>query len=249
MPVERVLTYDQPASWQLVICHGQVFYRCNNRACRLANRECCRLLPVSAEYLAQRWCYCPVRGWHVVPEPTRMACLFYRLAIYILPEWEFHVLPNYSRAQRKAWSHMGATARGDLGNRTYKLVLHVAQLLRQRLGYARLYQIDQLGVEKAGDVLEGIMGLQYLGQPWDPTGIVSRVSINVERMWCFPELLNQWNYDYLAEAMYSGMNLHSIVDDFRYRIHVAKVTKKTSIALTIACVVGLRCAAYVNSFL
>ena len=94
MPVERVLTYDQPASWQLVIRHGQVFYCCNNLACRLANRECCRLWPVSAEYLAQRWCYCPVRGWHVVPTPTRMARLFYALPTRILPHWEFHVHPK-----------------------------------------------------------------------------------------------------------------------------------------------------------
>ena len=144
---------------------------------------------------------------------------------------------------------MGATTRGDLGNRVYFLVLHISQLLRQRLGYARLYWIDQLGLKKAGDVLEGIMGLQYLGQPWDPTGIVSRVSINVYVMWCSPELMNQWNYDDLAEAMYSGMNLHSIVDDFRYRIHVAKVTKKTSIALTISPFTGLKCAADVMSFL
>ena len=53
----------------------------------------------------------------------------------------------------------------------------------------------------------------------------------------------------LPKLLYRGMNLHSIVDDFRYRIHVAKVTKKTGIALTIRSVVGLRCVAYVNSFL
>ena len=63
------------------------------------------------------------------------------------------MLPHYSRAQRKAWSHLGATTRSDLGNRTYKLVVHVTQLLRQRLGLERLYQIDQLCVEKAGDVV------------------------------------------------------------------------------------------------
>ena len=144
---------------------------------------------------------------------------------------------------------MGATTRGDLGNRTYKLVVHVAQLLRQRLGYERLYEIDQLSAEKAGDVLEGIMGLQHMGYNWDPTHVVSDVSINVYSMWCSPRLMNQWNYDYLAEAMYSGMDLNSIVDDCRYQIHVAKVTKTTGIPLTFRSVVGLRCAAYVNSFL
>ena len=144
---------------------------------------------------------------------------------------------------------MGATTRGDLGNRTYKLVLHVAQLLRQRLGYQRLYQINQLNAEKAGDVLEGIMGLEHMGYNWDPEHIVSDVSINVYSMWCSPELMNQWNYDYLAEAMYSGMDLNSIVDDCRYQIHVAKVANKTNIVLTIRPFVGLKCAAYVMSFL
>ena len=56
--------------------------------------------------------------------------------------------------RRKEWSYSGATARGDLGNRTYKLVVEITHLMREKLGYDRLYQISQLNDEAAGDVLE-----------------------------------------------------------------------------------------------
>ena len=39
---------------------------------------------------------------------------------------------------------MGATANGDLGNRCYKLVIELAQLMRVAVGCDRLYQMDQL---------------------------------------------------------------------------------------------------------
>ena len=144
---------------------------------------------------------------------------------------------------------MGATARGDLGNRTYKLVVELAQLTRQRLGYNRLYQMDQLSYESTGDVLEGIMGLQEMGHNWDPTRIVSEVSIFVYHLWDTPQLGNQWNLSTVANAMYFLMYFHNIMEDLRSQSHVAKVAKKTGILLSIGRTVGFRCADYVYSFL
>ena len=144
---------------------------------------------------------------------------------------------------------MGATARGDLGNRCYKLVVELAQLMRERLGYNRLYQMDQLSYQSAGDVLEGIMGLQEIRHDWDPTYIVSEVSIYVYRLWDTPQLVNQWDPRAVAGAMYRLMDLESFIYDLSYQSQVAKVAKKIGILLSIGRAVGFRCADYVYSFL
>ena len=144
---------------------------------------------------------------------------------------------------------MGATARGDLGNRTYKVVVELSQLMLQRLGYDRLYQLDQLNVESAGDVLEGIMGLQAISRDWDPTYIVSEVSIFVYDLWSTTPLRNQWDLGTVANAMYRLMDLNSIIEDLRYQSHVAKVAQKTGIKLSIQCAVGFWMADYVYRFL
>ena len=119
----------------------------------------------------------------------------------------------------------------------------------QRLGYDRLYQLDQLNIESAGDVLEGIMGLQEMRQDWDPTYIVSEVSISVYDLWDTPQLVNQWDLRTVANAMYFLMDLNNIIEDLRYQSHVAKVAQKTGIKLSIGRVLGFRCASYVYSFL
>ena len=142
LPVEKVINFnDGVCSWQLVISRGQVF-------CRL--RAGMRLVRVGDEYLQRQWLFSPARGWRVAETPTRMARLFYALATCILPHWEIHVHPNFSRAERKAWSYGGATANGDLRNRCCKLVIELAQLMRERLGYKRLYFLGHLSYEGAG---------------------------------------------------------------------------------------------------
>ena len=247
VPLERVVTYrgaDVPSSyvpmwWEVVIRRGQVFFRWYNETSEM---------PIDAQYLEMRWLKTSTNCWKVVPTPTRMACLFYDLAFLILPAWENEVLPNYSKRERKNWSYFGVTAEGDLGNRCYKLVVEIAQLMRERLGSERLHNLDPLNCESAGDVLEGIMGLQAMGYNWDPTFIVSDVSIAVHHLWNTPQLQNQWDMRTVAAAMYDLMNLYSMDEDRLYRIHVANLAKQIGIKLTIGCVVGFRCASIVYSF-
>ena len=43
-------------------------------------------MPVDAQYLEMRWLKSSEGCWKVVPEPTRMAYLFYDLAFFTLPE-------------------------------------------------------------------------------------------------------------------------------------------------------------------
>ena len=241
LPVEKVINFnDGVCSWQLVISRGQVF-------CRL--RAGMRLVRVGDEYLQRQWLFSPALGWRVAETPTRMARLFYHLATCILPHWEIHVHPNYSRAERKGWSHIGATANGDLGNRCYKLVVELAQLMRVALGCDRLYQIDKLNYESAGDVLEAIMGLQAMGVDWDPSHIVSETSIFVYRLWNTPQLSNEWNLNAVADRMFRAMYLNSILEELRHKTYVAKVALRESILLSIGPAVGFRMAAYVYSFL
>ena len=115
-----------PRWWVLVIRSGQVFWRWYNETSEMR---------VDAQYLEMRWLKSSEGCWKVVPEPTRMAYLFYDLAFFTLPAWENDVLPNYSRRERKNWSYRGVTANGDLGNRVYKLVVEIAQYMRVKLGY------------------------------------------------------------------------------------------------------------------
>ena len=241
---ERVVKFSQFSHgplWELVIQNGLVF-------ARWPGDPVWKWVPADAEYVGRRWFCCPERGW-IDATPTRMASLFYDLATRILPYWELHVHPNFDRFTRKGWSHEGVTEEGDLGNHVYTLVLEVAQLQRQRLGYRRLYQIDQFNLESKGDVLEGIMALQAMGMNWDPTGVVSEVCIMVKNFWNTTQLNNQWNMDALANTMYTHMDLDSIKDEFAYQTHTAKVAAKMNIALSIGRAVGFRAATRVYSFL
>ena len=93
------------------------------------------------------------------------------------------------------------------------------------------------------------MGLQHLGYNYDPEYIVSDLSIEVYNLWNNPVLIDEWDLQYLADFLYEDMDLNSIVEDCRYRDHVAKVTKKIDIALTIRSFIGFRCAVHVRNFL
>ena len=236
VPLESVITYRHvPRWWQLVIRRGQVFVRWYNETSEML---------VDAQYLEMRWLKSSENCWKVVPVPTRMACLFYNLAFLILPAWENEFLPHYSIRDRKNLSYFGATG----WNRCYKLVVEIAQVMRERLGSERLHNLDSLNCESAGDLLEGIMGVQAMGYIWDPTFIVSDVSIAVHDLWNTPQLQNQWDMRTVAAAMYDLMNLYSMDEDRLYRIHVANLAKQIGIKLSIGCVVGFRCASLVYSY-
>ena len=84
---------------------------------------------------------------------------------------------------------------------------------------------------------------------WDPTYIVSEVSIAVHRFWNTPQVENEWDLRTVAAAMYDLMNLYNMDEDRRYRIYVTKQAKQTGIKLSIGRVVGFRCAFIVYSFL
>jgi len=236
------LGIGQSERWEMVIRNGRVTMRWTAE-----DPEEYDVVALDVGYLAQPWFLCPERGW-LVRHTTRMALLFHDLAMVMLPWWETHVHENFSRATRKAWSHHGATAQGDLGNRVYYLVVRLCMQMRVALGAPCLHTIVRMNVEHTGDVLEGIMGLQALGSNWDPTGIVSEVSIAVHNAWNSPNLEHVWDMGRLTNTIYTTMGLDSIKDEIRYNIHVAKVTARTTIALTIGRVCGFKAASLVYSF-
>ena len=121
-------------------------------------------LIVSREYLDQDW-ICRNHEWTVVPRaiPTRIAALL-NLALDFLPYWNDIVWEQHSRSERKLWSHYGATERyGDLSNKVYTVLIDLLLRLRRYLNEPAPYNLCGLGNEKKGDVIEGIMGVRYLG--------------------------------------------------------------------------------------
>ena len=178
------------------------------------------------EYLGRQWMRLPHNDWVEVPKPPSIVYAFYHLAMTLLPHWQNHVLPNFDRATRKGWSYNGATEEGDL-------VVDLAQHFRVMLGYNRLYFLEGLNNESKGDVLEGIMGLEWMRPgEYDPDNTVSRTSTMVRNMWNTPNLINNW--DMQAHAM----RFHTMQPQLDYERQIAKIALKTDIMLTISCFIG-----------
>jgi hypothetical protein len=128
---------------------------------------------VNVSYLRQNWMLEGNR-WTIVPERPPVvplassvsACLEHLLvsmALDFLPFWQNTIWVQYTRKERKAWSHDGATTRyGDVGNKVYAVVIHLLLSLRDRLRQPSLDTISWLNIQKQGDILEGIMGLKLL---------------------------------------------------------------------------------------
>ena len=93
------------------------------------------------------------------------------------------------------------------------------------------------------------MGLQEMGCNWDPTFIVSEVSIAVYHLWNIPRLKTEWDMRTVAIAMYDLLNLYTMDEDRLYRIQVTKLAKQVGIKLSIGRVIGFRCPSVVYRFL
>ena len=120
-------------------------------------------LIVSREYLDQDW-ICRNHEWTVVPRarPPRIPMLL-DLAMDFLPYWNDVVWHQRSRSERKQWSHYGATQRyGDVSNKVYTVLIDLLLRLRRHRNQPVLHNLCGLGIEKKGDVIEGIMGVRYL---------------------------------------------------------------------------------------
>ena len=205
------------------------------------------------DYLGQQWMLLPSGEWVVVPKlrSDSIAYAFYHLAMVLLPFWQNHVHSQFNKFTRKQWSYDGATALGDLGNMVYSLVVTLAQFFRERLGSERLWLLDQLNSESQGDVLEGIMGLEFLNPGvYDPDSIVSRTSIAVYEMWNTPAYFNDWYMPDLAKGMYESLGLNVVVkDQLDQERFVANKALMLDFKLTIFRVMRHDCASCVYTFL
>lgn len=190
----RRCLYRSPAGgehvWSLLIVDGRV-------TCRLHDGT---EYAVTSQYLDQAWYRDGNGHWQIlgVRRISFMAALRY-LAIQLLPWWE-EVHWRYSKAERKAWSHIGETFQGDVGNRVYHLTIQLALEVRRRHGLGELWTIEGLGQEAAGDVLEGMMGLAALGHPLlgqrheDVRYNVEAAAVAVKEAWTLPRLVNVWDH-------------------------------------------------------
>ena len=122
------------------------------------------IIKIDSDYLNQDWVFRNGQ-WTVLPiRPSEYhEYLWALLALDFLPHWENVVRSSYTQRQRKLWSHHGATTvYGDVGNRAYSVVVDLCLHFRRILGLPELWTISSLGTEKKGDILEGVMGLEYL---------------------------------------------------------------------------------------
>ena len=157
-------------------------------------------IEVPIQYLNQFWVYWQ-RCWLVLPnrppqQPASLESKWVYLALDVLPFWEEQILAQYSRADRKEWSHYGATTRnGDVGNDVYKVVIDGALRLRKLLQEQPLYTIAGMNRESKGDIIEGIMGLHWLrAQGWTKSAeVVDTLSSWVWQQWndLYEDIWNQ----------------------------------------------------------
>ena len=88
---------------------------------------------------------------------------FWHLAMRILQWWDNVVFWCYNGDIRKHRSHHGAIPGiGDPGNYIYWYTVQACIFLRRVCNQPRLDAIEGLGVERTGDVLEGILGVAWL---------------------------------------------------------------------------------------
>ena len=116
--------------------------------------------------------------------------------------WEFNGTVNLARI--KEWSHNGCTDRyGDVGNRCMYLVLQVAHRYRFMMGLAACDGIQQLGEEKASDLLEATMGLRWMyPQLWQREGdVVDSVCCATYEFWNESRWVHVWDNNVLVDEI------------------------------------------------
>ena len=170
------------------------------------------------------------------------------------PHWNI-ICDIYSAADRKLWSHYGATRFGDLGNVVYHVTLEVCLLLRRRHGAFALLQLQWLGAEKSGDVMEGIMGLHWL----HPHGGWGAAAQAVETI-CVAILdeTNQMPYltvkaphlrEQLLARLFDAMGLGVFATVAQYELAMARRQQMNVVALSVGQRLTSPCSRIVYRFL
>jgi hypothetical protein len=180
---------------------------------------------VSRDYLNQQWMkvdnewivYTPLR------DTFRLIDSINALADHLLPYWN-GVFNAYGAGVRKTWSHYGmVTGHGDLGNKVYYVTVMCALQVRRDRGMPILFGLQHangdwaLGIEKTGDLLEGIMGCAWIqasitgpladGSFWHRARQrVEIAALGVYQAWNHPMNAHVWDVHAMADRI---MQLHA----------------------------------------
>ena len=222
--------------WSMVIKNGKSFVQRGD-----SFEEIC------PDYLNQLWFKEADGNWEVLETRPRKVCFhaaMHYLATALLPWWEAQVHPNFSKTERKRWSHHGIVrGKGDMGNHVYYQVIQTAIAMRKQYDYPDLETIPYLNPESAGDVLEGILGLDALGHiPMEKQRrCIEAACIGVEHFWT-NSLPQAWNTVRISLAVLSQPHFHvelklqpSDEKRHQYQAHLARVCSKNVSRLILRC--------------
>ena len=183
-PTVRVFSYAGGLMWVQVF-RGSTVYA--GRIRDLTELDIDRLVKVSQAYLQQPWIWDrSLQIWRVKSDPTPVLRALMELGLSVLPWWEETIMPQ-SRKFRKELSYDGEVrGRGDMGNKVYALAVRLA--LRMNT-VRRLWSIEQLNEESAGDIVEGILSLGARDPAWGNHHArhVELLCIEVDFAWNLPQ--------------------------------------------------------------
>lgn len=183
-PTVRVFSYAGGLMWVQVF-RGSTVYA--GRIRDLTELDIDRLVKVSQAYLQQPWIWDrSLQLWRVKSDPTPVLRALMELGLQVLPWWEETIMP-LSRKFRKELSYDGEVrGRGDMGNKVYALAVRLA--LRMNT-VRRLWSIEQLNEESAGDIIEGILSLGARDPAWGNHHArhVELLCIEVDFAWNLPQ--------------------------------------------------------------
>ena len=183
-PTTRVFSYAAGLMWVEVFSGSTVYA---GRIRDLTELDIDRLVKISPAYLQQPWIWDrSLQIWRVKSDPTPVLRALMELGLSVLPWWEETIMPQ-SRKFRKELSYDGEVrGRGDMGNKVYALAVRLA--LRMNT-VRRLWSIEQLNEESAGDIVEGILTLGARDPAWGNHHArhVELLCIEVDFAWNLPQ--------------------------------------------------------------
>ena len=185
-PTVRVFSYDGGLKWVQVV-RGSTVYA--GRIRDLTDLDMDRLALVSQAYLQQPWIWDrSLQLWRVKSDPTPVLRALMELGLQVLPWWEETIMP-LSRKFRKELSYDGEVrGRGDMGNKVYAVAVGLALRMNTAKTGRRLWSIEQLNAESAGDIVEGILTLGARDPAWGHHhAAVELLCIEVDSAWNRPE--------------------------------------------------------------
>ena len=213
-PTVRVFSYDENLVWVQVV-RGNTVYAGRIHSRDLTDLDMDRLALVSQAYLQQPWMWDrSLAAWRVKSDPTPVLRALMELGLQVLPWWAETVMP-LSRQFRKELSYDGEVrGRGDMGNKVYALAVGLALRMNTAKTGRRLWSIEQLNEESAGDIVEGILTLGARDPAWGHHhAAVELLCIEVDFAWNLPQHRHLSTLHEVLDRLTEHFGVYAWLDD------------------------------------